>query len=76
MPESRELAVYPNPTTDRLNIETDEEMLRIDVYDYTGRCVAVYENQTKIDLSRLAAGLYTLRVTLPDRIEVHRVVKQ
>ena len=76
VPESRDSTLYPNPTTGRLTIESDEEVVRIDVYDYTGRRVAVYESQTEIDLGRLAAGLYTLRVTLPERVEVRRVVKQ
>ena len=52
------------------------EVVRVDVYDYTGRNVATFQGQTTLDLSRLASGLYTLRVTLPERIEVRRVVKQ
>ena len=70
------LALYPNPTTGMVNVEADEEVLRVDVYDYTGRRVATFENQAAIDLGRLATGIYTLRMTLPERIEVRRVVKQ
>lgn len=70
------LALYPNPTTGIITVEADEEVVRVDVFDYTGRNVAVFESQTTLDLSRLAAGIYTLRVTLPERIEVRRVVKQ
>ena len=74
--EHYELAVYPNPTTGMLTVEADEEVVRVEVYDYTGRSVATFERQATIDLSRLATGIYTLRVTLPERIEVRRVVKQ
>ena len=70
------LTLYPNPTTGRLTVEADEEVIRVDVFDYTGRNVATFQGQTTLDLSRLASGLYTLRVTLPERIEVRRVVKQ
>jgi hypothetical protein len=73
---ARTLTLYPNPTTGILNVEADEEVVRVDVFDYTGRCVASFERQTTVDLSRLATGLCTLRVTLPERIEVRRVVKQ
>ena len=73
---SHTLTLYPNPTTGILTVEADEEVIRVDVFDYTGRCVASFERQTTVDLSRLATGLYTLRVTLPERIEVRRVVKQ
>ena len=71
-----EMNVYPNPTTGMLTVEADEEVERVEVYDYTGRCVATFERQATIDLSRLSTGIYTLRVTLPERIEVRRVVKQ
>ncbi len=71
-----EMNVYPNPTSGMLTVEADEEVERVEVYDYTGRCVATFERQATIDLSRLATGIYTLRVTLPERIEVRRVVKQ
>ena len=73
---SRDIRLYPNPTTGKLTVEADEEVLRVDVYDYTGRCVETFERQTSIDLGRLATGIYTLRMTLPERIEVRRVVKQ
>ncbi len=76
MDEPRRLTLFPNPTTGRLTVETDEEVIRVDVFDYTGRNVATFQGQTTLDLSRLASGLYTLRVTLPDHIEVRRVVKQ
>ena len=76
MIDNHEMAVYPNPTTGRLRVESDEGVVRIDVFDYTGRCVAVYESQMEIDLSHLATGFYTLRVTLPERVEVCRIVKQ
>ena len=75
-PQSRDITLYPNPTTGKLTIEADEEVQRVDVFDYTGRCVASFDKQAVIDLGRLASGLYNLRMTLPDRIEVRRVVKQ
>ena len=81
------LTLHPNPTTGRVTIEmsnplasmtveTYTEVVRVEVFDYTGRNVATFQSQTTLDLSRLASGLYTLRVTLPERIEVRRVVKQ
>ena len=75
-PQPRNITLYPNPTTGKLTIEADEDVQRVDVFDYTGRCVVSFEKQAVIDLGRLASGLYTLRMTLPDRIEVRRVVKQ
>ena len=70
------MTVFPNPTSGMISIEADGEIERIDIFDYTGRCVATVEHQSSVDLSGFASGLYTLRCTLPDRIEVRRVVKQ
>ena len=70
------MTVFPNPTSGMISVEADGEIERIDIFDYTGRCVATVEHQSSVDLSGFASGLYTLRCTLPDRIEVRRVVKQ
>jgi len=70
------MTVFPNPTSGMITVEADGEIERIDIFDYTGRCVATVEHKSSVDLSRFASGLYTLRCTLPDRIEIRRVVKQ
>jgi hypothetical protein len=54
---------YPNPTTGKIIVEADEEVLRIDVFDYTGRKVATFVNTNKIDISHLTRGIYTLYLT-------------
>jgi uncharacterized repeat protein (TIGR02543 family) len=70
------IELYPNPTSGKVTVMADDKVLRVDVYDYTGRHVASFENQNTVDLGRLATGIYTLRLTLPERIEIRRVVKQ
>ncbi len=56
----------------KLNV-TDAE--KIEVLDIVGRRVAVFENTNTLDLSGLAEGTYTLRVTMPEGVAVKRVVK-
>ena len=75
-PRQHHLNIYPNPTTGVVNVAADEDVQRVEVYDRTGRRVTTFERQSTIDLSRFATGIYTLRVILPERIEVRRVVKQ
>ena len=70
------LVLYPNPTTGVLNLEADDEIVRVDVFDYTGRRAATVEGRSSLDLSPFASGIYTLRITLADRVEVRRIVKQ
>ena len=41
-----------------------------------GRRVALFENTADLDLTGLADGTYTLRVTMPDGVVVRKVVKR
>ena len=69
------LSLYPNPTYGKVTISA-ENVLRVEVLDIVGRRVATYENTNVLDLTNLAEGAYTLRITLPDGIAVRKVVKK
>ena len=69
------LKVYPNPTSGRVQINA-EQVARVEVLDLVGRCVAVFENTNMFDLTNLAAGTYTLRITLPEGTTLRKVVKR
>ncbi len=69
------LTIYPNPTTGLLQI-CAERVDRVEVLDLVGRRVAVFENTATLDLSNLAQGTYTLRVTMPDGVAIRKVVKK
>ena len=56
-----EISVYPNPTSDVININS-EEQLNIRVFDASGREVmstTTTSNSDQIDLSELSRGAYT-----------------
>jgi hypothetical protein len=53
-----------------------ENVLRIEVYDRLGRRVAVFDNTNSIDISSLAAGSYTLRISFAQGKTVRRVIKR
>lgn len=53
--------VYPNPATTKLNIVSNDELEKIEVYSLLGELVL--SNQTKnIDVSHLQSGLYIVKV--------------
>lgn len=72
--EVQTLELYPNPTSGVVKIVA-EDIMMVEVYDATGRKVMVVRDSDTVDLSRLATGNYTLRVTLPEGTAVRRVVK-
>jgi hypothetical protein len=83
---SSDFSVYPNPTTDELNIDVvmdNETMTTIKVMDMSGRVVKqieastiVGQNKINISLAELTAGLYTIQVINNDKLmHVTRVSK-
>ncbi|MBQ7710785.1 MAG: T9SS type A sorting domain-containing protein, partial [Bacteroidales bacterium] len=69
------LKVYPNPTTGRVQLNVTEAE-KIEVLDLVGRRVAMFENTNTLDLSGLADGTYTLRVTMHEGVAIRKVVKR
>ena len=57
----------------QLNVTEAE---KIEVLDLVGRRVAMFENTNTLDLSGLADGTYTLRVTMPEGVAIRKVVKR
>lgn len=66
--------VYPNPTTGRFHI-TAEGFENVEVYDVTGRNV-MNTDQSVIDLSAFANGVYTLRVNTVMGSSMQKIVKK
>jgi Secretion system C-terminal sorting domain/Fibronectin type III domain len=83
---ANEVSVYPNPTSDELNIDVvmdNETMTTVKVMDMSGRVVKqiqastiIGQNNIKISLAELTAGLYTIQVINNDKLmNVSRVSK-
>ena len=54
--------MYPNPATDILNIVIENEIKTIEIYSLLGQKVMT-ENNKQINISGLAKGIYTIRIT-------------
>ena len=60
---SAQIKVYPNPSTGMINIESEKELGTITVYNLLGEITLQVKSndvQTKIDISKLATGVYTI----------------
>lgn len=70
-----EIIVFPNPTTDVLNIVSN---LRINalLYNSTGQCVINQSNINQIDMSHLESGIYNLILIYNDLQFTKKIVKQ
>lgn len=56
-----EVALYPNPVRDILNIEIENDIQSIEIYNIQGQKV-LSSNQKQINVSDLAIGMYMVRI--------------
>ena len=67
------VTIYPNPTSGRLLIDANDVLI-VEVYDLSGRTVAVYRQTNILDFSGLPKGSYTLKVHLSRGVSIKRVI--
>lgn len=61
-----QIAIYPNPVTDHMNITSDVEMTQIDIFNQLGQRVygkVVKDNNFNLNTSDFNAGVYFVRIT-------------
>jgi len=59
------VTVYPNPTTDIVNIETEENLFNYVVYDINGREIqnGIFSNNNQVNLQNANSGGYFIKIT-------------
>ncbi|MCW5520925.1 T9SS type A sorting domain-containing protein [Aureitalea sp. L0-47] len=77
----KEIAVYPNPVSDVLNVQSSfAEIDQITVVDLNGRVVKLISqisgNEAQLDLRELASGMYLVEITTEKGTTTKRVAKQ
>lgn len=72
-----ETTVYPNPATDVININTTDNVQRVEIFNMQGQLVKVETNEVKsVSVKDLANGLYTLKLTTDNGTSMHKIVKK
>ncbi len=69
------LAVYPNPVSEILNIQTEDEVLGVNVYDISGKAINAEVNNKQINVSSLIKGLYIINVVTDKASYVQKFIK-
>jgi hypothetical protein len=76
------ISAFPNPTTHSIMLQcnnTSEIITGYEVYDVTGKIVmqeSINASQESILLKHLSSGLYTIKVSMRNSIEIVRLAKQ
>ena len=67
---------YPNPVSDILYLDTNENWIKVDIYDIAGRITrTVSLNGQSIDVSELESGTYFIRLKDGERLGLVKFVK-
>lgn len=76
-PDSPSASISPNPSSDFLNIKGIEGAFQISIYDIGGRCVLNEQTDTgrKIDVQKLANGIYFLKFPSSNKYKVAKFIK-
>jgi hypothetical protein len=73
-------SVYPNPTSNILNIKGSENIDTITVFNLLGQSVASFTKNditnSSINLSELSTGLYLVKISSGDKTQTLRVTKK
>ncbi len=75
---SEGLTIFPNPTSDKINISTTDNLLEgiITIIDIQGKQVATYPYSERIDIAHLPKGNYLLRIAHKNKTAQQQFVKQ
>jgi hypothetical protein len=69
--------VYPVPTSDKIVIQSNKPIVRIEIYDKLGRMVLSKDNSSQVDISFLNTGFYFCKVqTGKSEWGVKKIIKQ
>ncbi len=73
--ETNELAVFPNPASEVINITNNNTINEVRVFDLTGRTIfgeTVNDNQTVINVSEFNQGIYIIQIETDNGVESKR----
>ncbi len=73
-----EVEIYPNPVSDILNISSTLELKKIEIFQMNGQKVVENTGQfTSIDMSKMAVGVYFLKITdAKDEVIIRKILKK
>lgn len=77
--EAEEFKLYPNPVKDNLNVESTSIIKLITIYNNLGQVLTTIPQnsyQITIDLSRLPANNYLIKIESENKKEVFKIIKE
>ncbi len=76
---SSEMKIYPNPTTNQINVEAKSMIDKVEVYDLLGRIVvkvSPMSTKTQLNLGHLKIGMYMAVISSEGKRTVKKIIKE
>lgn len=77
--QTNNIALYPNPVQNVLQISSKVEMTQADVYSISGAMVLsknLAGNTSEIDFSELTTGVYFIKIASENSVETFKIIKE
>jgi len=76
--DAADITIFPNPSTDRLNISSDVELTSFSILDFSGRVIktADLDGSSSIDTTSLSTGTYLLQLSNDNGTTTQQFVKK
>lgn len=72
---SNSMEVYPNPTSNIININTNLHIDKFELYDIYGKLVKTVTNSKRMSLEGLASGIYISKIYSENKIGTKKILK-
>ncbi|WP_300668785.1 T9SS type A sorting domain-containing protein [Soonwooa sp.] len=69
--------IYPNPTSDVININSKEKIKTIEIYDATGKImISTINSNNQVDVRKLINGIYYIRISTDNNNFTSKFIKK
>ena len=72
---SEQISIFPNPTKDKLYIQSSAKIENIQIYDVYGRMLKDIQNSQSVNISDLSQGFYFLKLKTAGKESIYKVTK-
>lgn len=68
-------SIYPNPVSDMLKVKSDDKIVSINIFDFSGKLVSSKANANEINVSQLTKGNYVVQIVTNQKTYTEKFIK-
>ncbi|MEW4925053.1 ELWxxDGT repeat protein [Algibacter sp. 2305UL17-15] len=70
------ISIFPNPTANYLEIKSNIDLTKVEVYSLHGQAIKSFVPQNQYDISDLSSGIYFVKIKANNNEIIKRIVKE